>query len=111
MIDTEGKPLKCLVFTPVEGENEVHLLPNNFDAESMHSMASDILGTESSEQHDLGTDSLGVMRVIIYTLIQDGSKPLNTQVIDGMVLGFDTLVAFEGDCVVGIVPNFEVVSA
>lgn len=99
-----GGAEKVLAFVPMSGYVQVHKLPLDFDEESTHALASDILNTESATFEEVGDD--GVMRVGVYHMEQDGTYEHNTVVTDGLMTGFDMLTYMEGDVVLILSPTF-----
>ena len=98
---------KYIAFIPLGDNAELHQLPLNFDMQSAYIMASELLGTDYAETHEVTTNEYGaVVKMTAFTRKQGEGEPINQHVTDQFMEKFNVLVFFEGDCVLYVEPAF-----
>lgn len=99
---------KILVKITTGGVLTVHTIPMDWPEHMVDSMADELLDTEGAEKHDLGEDSTGVMRTVIYCYNQSYEHLLqhNKALTDGVMQSLNTLVMLKGDAVIALSPSF-----
>jgi|13_taG_2_1085334.scaffolds.fasta_scaffold11557_3 hypothetical protein len=107
MIDFgEDLTSKVLVRIKTDGEMSVHSIPVDWPEDAVDDMANELLNTEGAEKHDLGEDSVGVMRTVVYCYNQSYKLEHNKPLTDGLMEALNTLVMLNGDVVLALSPTF-----